>query len=239
MYSFVRRRSVLLFVITLAVVLLVSLVCWRQSANNQARIRYAIEQTGGLAYYDYEIDEAGERIVDAPLPGPSLVREALGIDYVANLVRIHFLYGQANDRALELIGGLRRLRFLDGLGPNVTDKGVANIKEFPRLERLGLREAKVTDQGISHLASLEHLRELDLTETKVTGACLQQLRKSRNLRVLQLTFCSISDSSTQFLQAFAGLEELHLQGTSISDDSMDHVVSLKNLQKLNIAETEI
>lgn len=72
----------------------------------------------------------------------------------------------------ELAGmkGLTRLEYL-GISENakVTDKGMATVKGFERLQVLHMNGASITDKGLAELKSLDGLRTLSVKGTKVTS----------------------------------------------------------------------
>jgi Leucine-rich repeat (LRR) protein len=69
---------------------------------------------------------------------------------------------------------LKKLVLLEALdiseNPQITDKGMATLKELERLRTLELGRTGITDKGLIELQALDGLRKLSVFETKVTEA---------------------------------------------------------------------
>jgi hypothetical protein len=88
---------------------------------------------------------------------------------------------------LAKLKGLVRLRFLGLDGTAVSDKGLAVLGSFERLERLSLWKCKTIDDGAApYLLASRRLATLDLAETKLTDQGLAQLEKMHQLQRLYL-----------------------------------------------------
>ena len=70
----------------------------------------------------------------------------------------------------------------------ITDAGLAHLKDLTLLKSLSLAHTHVTDTGLEHLKSLTGLEKLNLNGTRVSEAAIAQLRRS-------LPNCSISGLS--------------------------------------------
>ncbi len=68
---------------------------------------------------------------------------------------------------------LKKLTLLEHLtlsdNPKITDKGMATVKEFDRLQVLYLSKTSIGDKGLAELKPLDGLRTLSVKGTKVTG----------------------------------------------------------------------
>jgi Planctomycete cytochrome C/Leucine Rich repeat len=60
----------------------------------------------------------------------------------------------------------------------ITDAGLAQLAECPRLTSLDLRQTAVSDAGLTALHSLKKLRRINLYGTRVTTAGISQLRSA-------------------------------------------------------------
>ena len=71
------------------------------------------------------------------------------------------------------LAGLKKLTLLEHLSlngnPKVTDKGMATVKGFERLQVLYLGGTGLTDKGLAELKVLDGLRTLSVANTKVTA----------------------------------------------------------------------
>jgi Leucine-rich repeat (LRR) protein len=70
----------------------------------------------------------------------------------------------------------------------------------------------ITDSGIARLKNLSHLRELKLSSCDITYKAIDHLAELPNLKSLDLSYCNrIHDSSIKGLNALSQLEYLDLQ----------------------------
>jgi hypothetical protein len=118
--------------------------------------------------------------------------------------------GNVTDRGLAVLAGHGALRQL-GLGPGITDQGLAHVAHLSALKRLRLDSAEgVTDAGMAHLAKLIGLERLSLQFTDVGDAGLAQLAGLTALRELVLNDTRVTDAGLQSLATMSGLQELSL-----------------------------
>ena len=99
---------------------------------------------------------------------------------------------RVTDAGLERLTGWKRLEELWLANcPQITDAGLAHLKELPNLRRLSLHQRHnartmfITDAGLAHVADLQQLQDLRITWVPFTDAGLDRLREMPNLeRVL-------------------------------------------------------
>ncbi|HUY90731.1 MAG TPA: M56 family metallopeptidase [Pirellulales bacterium] len=142
-------------------------------------------------------------------------------------------------------------------GPN-TDGALANLIQFPELQRVQLRGNKLTeaglthvgrlknltwlglnftptdDRGLSRLAALDKLQTLDLSQTKVTGRGMQWLTLLKNLRSLELDVTVVDDDGLRRLAGLDALENLGFSDTKITDAGLTSLSKLPNLAGLSL-----
>ncbi|MCL6259233.1 hypothetical protein M3O96_09050 [Aquiflexum sp. TKW24L] len=96
----------------------------------------------------------------------------------------------AKDRASELLKALLPIKdqiyWLSLAGTGIQDADMAQIAQFPNLQRLRIENNPVSDSGISGLRSLSKLESLNLNGTKVSGAGLEPLAEINSLKSLFL-----------------------------------------------------
>jgi hypothetical protein len=70
------------------------------------------------------------------------------------------------------LAGLKKLTLLETLtlsdNPGITDKGMAVVKGFERLQVLSLAKTSITDKGLAELKPLDGLRTLNVRGSRVT-----------------------------------------------------------------------
>jgi hypothetical protein len=103
-------------------------------------------------------------------------------------LRVLYLPGSGlTDAELAGLKGLTRLEALDlSDNPQVTDKGMATVKGFERLQYLALGKTGITDKGVTELKGLDGLRTLHVGGTKVTGEAADKFADEMpNLRAVR------------------------------------------------------
>jgi Leucine-rich repeat (LRR) protein len=133
--------------------------------------------------------------------------------------------------------------YVKPINRNLTDEDlsalVAELKQRSILELI-LRECyQITDAGLAHLKELKGLAELDLGNTQITDAGLAHLKELKGLTELDLSGTRITDAGFAHLKELKGLTTLYLWGTQITDAGLANLKELKGLTWLNIAETQI
>lgn len=97
---------------------------------------------------------------------------------IAECAQLRTLYvarSGLTDAELEPLKALKLLEALDaGENPQITDKGMATVKQLERLRALELGRTAITDAGLFELQGLDGLRKLSVFDTKVTEAAAQK-----------------------------------------------------------------
>ncbi|HOX58264.1 MAG TPA: redoxin family protein [Candidatus Paceibacterota bacterium] len=129
----------------------------------------------------------------------------------------------------------------DGL----TDEGVINLSQLPRLKRLELPMPQwndpksylspYTEKSIKELARVRSLEELGLAGPGVTDAAMTHLAQLVNLRSLNLFGCPVSDEGLAKLTALKALEDLTMMGDSdVTIGGLNKLNSLDRLTNLRV-----
>jgi len=170
----------------------------------------------------------------------------LNMEQISRLKKLEFLSLEAKrtSRAalgrLKAIPSLKALRVdIDGLGDaelqelatlsqltsllitskgNITDVGVAPLKNLTRLEYLVLGGTQITDAGVAHLAHLTRLKGLALPDaTRVTDAAMPSLKGLGNLETLNVSWTQITNAGLQNLRGLPKLHHVNVQGTKATE----------------------
>lgn len=175
-----RRRWLLYSLITLLVLVVLAGIAMTwvairvQRTMRQSEAVEAILEAGGVVRYDFEVDQSGNRLPKASLPGPAWVRYWTGYDLDSNVVEAEV----QTDATLEGIKDLPLLRRLHLFSTRITDAGLRHLKMSPQLEVLYLENVGVTDVGLQHLEQLPQLKGLYLDKTQVTEKGVMKLQKA-------------------------------------------------------------
>ena len=114
-----------LFVLTILVAVAGSWFGVKKQQKEQERAAVkAIEEMGGLVFYDYQVHNRR-----AEPPGPAWLRAWLGDDFFAHPVAVRLNGTKVTDAGLEHLSGSTKLFWLDLSGTKVTDEGVEKLQE--------------------------------------------------------------------------------------------------------------
>jgi hypothetical protein len=250
-------RSLLVLAVVVAV-----LCSWLMVENQRARMQHdavaAYERDSGQGVvYDFQLNPGDSRGFSSV---PDAIRSSLEFEksmglawhmsnppekphapgWLLNLLGDDFFCEVVvalprNDAQLLLLQPLKTLRRLDFSDTNMTDSGMAALKDLRQLQWLNLRRAKVTDAGLKYLQNLPQIRFLDLGGTHVTDDGLIYLKDLRQLQRLDLGFTKVADNGLVNLQGLEQLRQLEFWGNHISDAGLERLKELKHLESLTLA----
>jgi len=126
------------------------------------------------------------------------------------------------------------LRFV--LCPNVTDGGLAELKNLGQLRELSFFSMPLTDTGLSKLLDCGHLQYLKLQNCKgITNYGMNHIA-SMQLKTLLLFFSGIDDAGLKYLASSKTLKTIFFLGCSgITDDGLQHLTSIKTLTDICVS----
>lgn len=130
------------------------------------------------------------------------------------------------------------MRGLHALDFELDDSELRQLRHFPHLEALHLRNGRIGDSGIAEISNCTHIRSLALDGPDVTDAGLKPLLKLHP-RLFKLRDARITETGMADVARIArDAEALSLTGCRVSDDGLKHLVGLP-LERLNLAYTDI
>jgi len=116
-------------------------------------------------------------------------------------VAYHLASNKITDDALAPLPALAgRLILVNLRGTEVTDAGLAHLKDLKGLIKLHLEKTKITDAGLEQIAGLENLEYLNLYGTGITDAGLKHLEGLKKLKSLYVWQTQVTDAGVQALQ---------------------------------------
>jgi len=144
-----------------------------------------------------------------------------------------------DDEGLRTVGRLKRLEFLFRLpGGSISDDGVANLRDMPRLKCVDFRLAELGDRSLQSFARLPNLEFLNVSGNDFTDAGLAALAGHPQLKRLHIggaqKMSSISDAGIVHLAQSPQLEELGLALTRVTPAGLKPLQKLPNLRTLSL-----
>jgi len=102
------------------------------------------------------------------------------------------------DLGLAKLARLKKLRFLDVSGAQITPAGLKVLQGLPRLERLNLWNCRsLNDTAAPILAAMPSLTYLDLSDTSVGDATMRSLAALLHLKQLYLTNTQVTPEAVE------------------------------------------
>jgi hypothetical protein len=125
-------------------------------------------------------------------------------------------------------------------GLQVTDAGIVDLKNFPKLKDLRLAGSAFTDRGFETVAKLENLANLGFCYSSITDQGLVQVGGLKKVHDLDLSGNKgITDAGLVHLRGLESLHSLNLSGASVTDAGLAHLTALKNLEILSLDRTHV
>jgi hypothetical protein len=247
-----------LLVLTVAVALLCGwLAAARDQARKQRQAVEAIQREDGRAIYDYELDPSGGTIDDPELPGPTWLRELVGIDLLADVIsasasgdhlgpvaglsqlRTLNVEGDLGGAGLKRLKGLAQLRELYFCGSKAGDANLVGLEELGQLGWLRLTGPNISDAGLRHVENLTGLRFLDLNGTGIGDDGLEHVKGLAKLETLCLNGTMVGDAGVGCLEGLTQLRVLSLESTEVGDAGLGHLEGLRQLESLDLGFTAV
>ena len=193
----------------------------------------------GFVMYDYE--EAAQRAsIAKPIPpGWPWLRRAIGQEYFQTVVSVKLDNTKVTDEDLLLIGKLPRLHTLSLNFTQVSDEGLAHVRNCRQLNYLGLAETKVTGEGLVHVAGMTELEDLILQYAPVDDRGIEHLRGLRHLTYVNLGNTRVTSKCVDPLATMPMLEGVNLAGTAVDDAAVPQLLAMKNLREVSLGGTRL
>jgi hypothetical protein len=247
-----RLRTLLIVVSLVAVVF----GYWVVPARRQARAVEALVALGVNVRYDFQSDLFRQFVsgsTPSPPPGPALIREYLGIDYLSS-VRVVTVPRYERPPAFVVEGTYSVDR------PSRTrDADYRHLAELKCLEYLTVDGGPLSDNAMPHIGRARSLfglallvdREPPLNDDTLPPQgisdlglrSLSGLRKLVSLRIYNpangLRAPAITDDGLASLAGLTNLEELSLVNTKIRGPGLRHLRPLKRLRTFGIESTPL
>ncbi len=135
---------------------------------------------------------------------------------------------------LRALTDIRHLQLNDG---NITQKGLAHLKELPQLNVLHIKCSSISDDDLQTLREMTSLKELSLQRTSVRGPGLVHLQDLTSLTALRLP----DDLDADALRHITVLKNLTTVDLPITcdDRAIDYLGGLPKLFSLELSRTQV
>lgn len=168
---------------------------------------------------------------------PTLLRDIAQLDSLRTL--------RLDERELtpgdvEVIGTIADLEHLGLCGAAVDDRHIDGLRPLTKLRSLDLAETGVTDKCLVTVAALSQLEVLSVAATGVTVDALAQLRL-RRLRIIDASYCpgTFLDLTARGFGGLPSLQALSIRGSKIQHVRLDSHEVMPALTALNLRTTDL
>jgi Leucine-rich repeat (LRR) protein len=141
-------------------------------------------------------------------------------------------------KLLKTIISFGNISYLNLSDSNITDEGMAILKDAKSVETLFLTGTKISDAGLEPLTGLSGLIILHLPDT-ITDEGFKFVGEITTLKTLSAERCKITDVGMAHLVNMSELQWLKMNHTAISDKGLDAIKDLTTLHTLELMNTKI
>jgi hypothetical protein len=124
-------------------------------------------------------------------------------------------------------------------GRRVSDHTTALLTQFPELRRLELHDVRVTDVGLRQIAQLPRLKYLCLDGIDHGDAGLAAVATAKSLESLSLRHVQMTQRGLEQLARLPHLHELDLYDVPIDDHALAALAVISQLRQLRFQKTEL
>jgi len=170
--------------------------------------------------------------VDWVLPlGGKIERDSSG-----NIVAINLRGSWVNDTELMTLASLPYLERLDLSHTRISDEGLLLLKSAPRISDLNLYYAEqITDQGMAAIKDWKHLKRLSLRGTRISDGTLEIVSHLTQLEALDIANTPVTDDGLDYLITLTSLKEFSLGRRRLADNLIEVLRLLPTLTYLDLS----
>ena len=210
-----------------------------RSARNQREAVAAINDAGGLVFYDGKWLH-GVHDFSAKTWAPCWLVDLVGFDYFGRVTFVNFdSFTRATDPRVAPVAdraSLEQLPTRESCSPGPV---LAHLKRLHTLTILRLNGRQVTDDELIHVSGLTNLTDLGMVSTRITGIGLGHLKPLARLSKLFIHDAQLTDDGLANLKNLTSLSSLSLVYTPISDAGLAHLKGLTKLTLLDLRDTQV
>jgi hypothetical protein len=142
------------------------------------------------------------------------------------------------DDLLAQVSKLPKLTHLElNMCTQLTDTGLAHLKNMTQLQALALPGARVTDATMSNLVSLTKLSYFRMTGAKnLTSAGWAVIQNWKNLQTFWVAEGSFKDEDMPYLKGLTQLRDITFWGDNVTDSGAEVLLNLPNLTSVRVSD---
>jgi len=156
-----------------------------------------------------------------------------------NLTGINLQRKQVTNEGLATMKDCKNLTHLWLHDTNVTDEDLAYFKNFKGLINLDLLVTKVTDAGLANFKDFKEIKFLDLAYTGITDEGLAYFKDCKGLRTLSIGATKVTDAGLVHLKDCNEPMTLFLTNTAVTDAGLAHLKNCKGLRGIDLRNTKV
>lgn len=169
----------------------------------------------------------------------SIVNEPIKIIKMNGFYAMEDNVKSATDLVLRHVAKLPNVEELHVSKTDVTDEGLAALKQMPKLFNLDCFITPVQGAFMKELAGKTHLQSLSFSHCDLDQRNLKYLPAFKDLRTLVLMSSKVGEPGFKFIGQCQGLEYLRVSDGPIDDKCLRHLSNLKRLNNLHLGKTRV
>lgn len=151
---------------------------------------------------------------------------------------------QVTDAQLAAIGEFSSLKEIFIVESTGTDEGLSKLGQLRSLEYLTIHKMpQITDEGVAHLKNLTKLKTMLLPMSQVTGRSLEIVTQMPDLESLEMTCLPSEQDATlatsEIWPQVPTLSSIYLDAPCINDEDLATMAKMPNLSDLYLANPSI
>jgi internalin A len=157
-------------------------------------------------------------------------------DSSSNVVAINLRGSWVSDTELMTLASLPYLERLDLSHTRISDEGMLLLKSAPRISDLNLYYAEqITDQGMAAIKDWKRLKRLSVRGTRISDGTLEIVSHLTQLEVLDIANTPVTDNGLDYLITLTSLKELSLGRRRLGDNLIEVLRLLPTLTYLDLS----
>jgi hypothetical protein len=189
--------------------------------------------------HDRSYEKLGPSVLQPHVP--QFLYSTFGVDFVADVTVLYLR--RAEDSDLEIVKRFPKLDMLGLLDAKITDAGLENLKGLTHLNVLDIHSfdvSQISDAGLEHLKDLGQLQSLSFYKTNITDRGLEQLARFARLTNLFIEESpEVTDAGIEKLRGLPHLHNLRLGNAAVTNVGLDYIKEFPDLISLSLDGTMV
>src|SRR5712692_9406126 len=156
-------------------------------------------------------------------------------DASGDVIGVHLRGSWVSDTELLDLAQLPKLEFVDLSHTRITDDGLLHLKPAKQIRDLNLYYAEqITDQGMAAIRDWKNLKRLNVRGTRISDGTLAIVSGLTGLETLDIAYTQITDNGLDGLVPLTKLKELSIGRSKLNKNALEVLRLLPTLEYLDL-----